>query len=397
LIKTVINKYSCVHKKFMNIEKFTEKMGKLIKATNAIYYTFEPKELPGKINYDEDLIKMLSDAILSLGNLSSMGNRLKNPHLLIMPYLKKEAILSSKIEGTRTSLEEIFLHEKKDKKPIDNDLQEVINYVNSMEYGLKEIQTRPIDENLIKELHIILMKGVRGESKDPGKYKIFQNWIGSSSDILEAKFIPASPETTPLLMKNLTDYLNGYEKVAELIKASLIHYQFETIHPFRDGNGRLGRLLIIIYLCKTKVLSQPLLYLSAYFEKYRDEYNQKLLDVSSKGDIENWIKFFLKGIKIQSDEALEKTSNLEDYREECRDLLQKKSNSVNVLRLLDYLFANPFITIPEAAKILDSYYPTAERNIKILVENGILEEFKGKRRARIFRAPKIMKILEIKN
>lgn len=384
----------------METKNFNEKTGKLVQAPKSSYHTFEPNDLPLKIKYDEELIRLLSEAILSLGNLSNAGQRLPNPNLLIMPYLKKEAVFSSKIEGTRTSLSEVFLHEKERTTKRDDDLYEVLNYIKALQHGLKQIKDKTISQKLIKDMHKILMQGVRGEDKEPGRYKSHQNWIGSSDDIMEAKFVPASPKTTPILMQNLIEYLNSYEISTPLIKSAISHYQFETVHPFRDGNGRIGRLLIILYLCKSKVLSQPLLYLSAYFEKNRERYNEYLFKVSSKGGLEEWIKFFLKGIKYQSEEALNIVSELENYHHKCRERLLNTTNSNNALKLLEHLFANPYLTIPEVQEILGVYYPTAENNVRILVENDILKELKNQelekeKKAKLFYAPKIIEILKI--
>ena len=382
----------------MEPEEFNGKLGKLIQASKGAYSTFEPQLLPISIDYDEDLIKILAEAIASISNLSGMGRRLRNPNLLILPYLKKEAVLSSEIEGTRTSLSEVLLEEKEKKKSTDEDLKEVNNYIRALEIGLNEIKNKPISEDLIKKLHSILLNSVRGENKEPGKYKTYQNHIGSSLEIFEAKFVPASPETTPKLMENLVEYINNSKKSTELIKAGIMHYQFETIHPFRDGNGRIGRLLISLFLCNTKILSQPLLYLSAYLKKYQKEYNQRLFNVSSKGEIENWLKFFLKAIKIQSDEALEKAIQLDNYYEEARKILEKNSSSTNALLVLDTLFENPFIKITEIENILTCRYPTAKNNLNILIKNKILIDYTPKRiRDKIFYSPKISEILELGN
>ena len=382
----------------MEPEEFNGRLGKLIQATKGAYSTFEPQLLPLQIAYDEELIKILVNAIASISNLSGMGRRLRNPHLLIIPYLKKEAVLSSEMEGTITSLSEVLLEEKEKKKSTDEDLKEVNNYINALEFGLNEIKNKPISEELIKELHSILMKSVRGENKEPGKYKTHQNHIGNSLEIFEAKFVPASPETTPRLMENLVDYINNSQKSTELIKAGIMHYQFETIHPFRDGNGRIGRLLISLFLCNSKVLSQPLLYLSAYLKKNQKEYNQRLFEVSSRGEIENWLKFFLRAIKTQSDEALEKTIQLDNYYEEARHILEKNSSSTNALLVLDTLFENPFIKVTEIEKILVCRHPTAKNNLNILVKNKILVDYTPNRvRDKIFYSPKISEILELEN
>ncbi len=382
----------------MEPEEFNGRLGHLVQASKGAYSTFEPQLLPIQINYDEELIKILAEAVASISNLSGMGRRLRNPHLLIVPYLKKEAVLSSEIEGTRTSLSEVLLEEKEKKKSTDEDLKEVNNYIKALEVGLEEIKNKTISEELIKKLHSILMKSVRGENKEPGKYKTHQNHIGNSLEIFEAKFVPASPESTPRLMENLVEYINNSKKSTELIKAGIMHYQFETIHPFRDGNGRIGRLLVSLFLCKTKILSQPLLYLSAYLKKNQKEYNQRLFNVSSKGEVESWLKFFLKAIKIQSDEALEKTIQLDNYYEEARKILEKNSSSTNALLVLDALFENPFIKITEIEKILNCLHPTAKNNLNILIKNKILVDYNPKRiRDKIFYSPKISEILELGN
>ena len=378
----------------MDIEGFNGKMGRVQQATKGAFHTYEPNPLPCDITYDNELVKILSDALTSVGNLSGIGYRMSNPHLLITPYLKKEAVFSSKIEGTRTTLSELFINETGEEAGEKDDVQEVINYVNALEFGLNEIKNSSINEALIKKMHAILLTGVRGEDKDPGQYKVHQNWIGRSNDIMEADFIPASPESVPRLMKNLYNYINEYEVETSLIKSGILHYQFETIHPFRDGNGRIGRLLITLYLCKTGLLSQPLLYLSAYLEKERDSYYDLLLDVSKTGNIESWLKFYLKGVTIQSNDALERSIKLEDYKLECRQILQEKTRSLKVLQILDRLFINPFIKIPEAAKIIGSHYPTAKSNIATLVDLGILEEFGDRKKERIYQARTIREILE---
>lgn len=369
-------------------------LGKLVQSSRGSYATFEPAALPLKINYDEELIKLLAEAVLSVGSLSAMGKQLKNPHLMIKPYLRKEAVLSSKIEGTKTSLSEVFLHEKV--REIESpDMTDVLNYIKALEYGLGKVKEKPITEELIKNMHQILLKGSRGEDKNPGEYKDKQNWIGDSYDIMEAKFVPASPETTPALMSNLIGYINEYTTSTDLIKAGVMHYQFETIHPFRDGNGRLGRLLVILYLCRVKVLSQPFLYLSAYFERNRSQYHEMLFEVSSKGKIEDWLKFFLKGVKFQADAAVEKATKLEEYREYCKTLIQEKTYSLNSLKIIEELFKNPYIIYADVERTLNSHHPTAKRNIDLLIKLGIIKELAPEtKKGKIFYAPKIKEILE---
>jgi Fic family protein len=378
----------------MELEKFNGKMGDVRQASEGAYFTFEPNPLPCDIQYDRDLVKILSEALTSLGNLSGIGYRLPNPHLLITPYLKKEAVFSSKIEGTRTTLSDLFISETGEEVGGMDDLNEVINYVKALEFGLLKIREEDISGRLIKEMHKILMSGVRGKDKDPGEYKTNQNWIGRSYDIMEADFVPASPRSVPGLIENLVKYVSVYEGDIALIRSGVMHYQFETIHPFRDGNGRIGRLLITLFLCKSGLLSQPLLYLSAFLENRRGPYYDLLLDVSQTGEIEKWLKFYLEGIKMQSDDSLRRALLLEDYKAETREVLQQSTKGNKVFIILDNLFRNPFIKIPEAARLIGSHYPTAEKNIKVLVDLGILEEYGQRKRERIFQAKRIREILE---
>jgi len=379
----------------MKEEDFTnDRAGTLKNIPKTIFRCFEPKPLPFKVVFTPEIVKLITEASMSLGNLSEAGRRMINPHLLIMPYLRKEAILSSKIEGTKTTLSEFFLHEKERKRSKDDDFQEVLNYVRALEYGLSKINGVKLNEELIKDMHKTLMKGVRGENKDPGKYKQALNWIGSSYDMAEARFIPCEPEQVPSLMENLIDYLSNHPNESQLIKAALMHYQFETIHPFRDGNGRLGRLMIVLFLCQEKLISQPLFYMSAFFEKYREDYEKKLFRISSKGEVEEWLKFFLTGIKVQANDALERIKKMESYRKKCQKLLRNESQSTTVHDILDFLFENPYIRITTVKQKLKCHYPKAKYNVDILVKTGILKEITTKGKERIFLAPVIKDIID---
>jgi len=379
----------------MKEEDFTnDRAGTLKNIPKTIFRCFEPKPLPFKVVFTPEIVKLITEASMSLGNLSEAGRRMINPHLLIMPYLRKEAILSSKIEGTKTTLSEFFLHEKERKRSKDDDFQEVLNYVRALEYGLSKINGVKLNEELIKDMHKTLMKGVRGENKDRGKYKQALNWIGSSYDMAEARFIPCEPEQVPSLMENLIDYLSNHPNESQLIKAALMHYQFETIHPFRDGNGRLGRLMIVLFLCQEKLISQPLFYMSAFFEKYREDYEKKLFRISSKGEVEEWLKFFLTGIKVQANDALERIKKMESYRKKCQKLLRNESQSTTVHDILDFLFENPYIRITTVKQKLKCHYPKAKYNVDILVKTGILKEITTKGKERIFLAPVIKDIID---
>ena len=360
------------------------------------YPSFIPKGLPPGITFDASLALALSRADAKLGKLSGAGLLLLNPNLLITPYLKKEAILSSKIEGTRISLSDLLLNEAKGGEKDVPDALEVGNYVEAVSFALKEIEQRPIDLDLIREMHRRLMKGVRGGDKSPGEFRNIQNWIGpEKSTKEEATFIPPYPAKVEELMNGLIGYINSSDDTPPLIKCSLIHYQFETIHPFRDGNGRIGRALITLYLCKNKLMIKPLLYLSGFFEENRDEYAGLLLKTNKEGIFEPWIKYFLKGVETQSADALERTIKLQELRENYRKTLQKKHNTTKLLDLIDRLFENPYITITQAKERLQVSFPTAKRLIETLNSYGITREISTEYKSRIYVAEEIRRAIDL--
>ncbi len=375
----------------MDIENASTRTGRFVLAPKAAYHTFEPKPLPFKIKYDDELAKLLSEANLGIGKLSVIGKRLSNPDLIVWPYLQIEAVLSSRIEGTMTSLSEAFRDKEPNNPDRVGDWAEVMNYRKVLYRYLQEMENKNFSEETIKDIHLNLMKRVRGESKNPGKYKTQPNWIGDTLNPLEARFVPAHPSSVPDLMRNLIDYMNSNSSEPELLKIALIHYQFESIHPFEDGNGRMGRLLLVLYLCKKKVLPKPYLYLSAYFEKNKQEYKNKLFEANSKGKLEDWLKFFLKAVKTQSEDVLSRTNGLEEYYQQCSDLLKKVTKSNRVLSVLDMLIENPYIRIPKIVDRLKCEWPTAKNCVEILLKHGILQELKdGPKRE--FVAPKIRQI-----
>jgi Fic family protein len=329
--------------------------------------------------------------------LSGAGELLPNPHILINPYITKEAVLSSKIEGTQASLTDVlkFNAQEKKEKYEGTDVREVSNYVKTLEYGLKKMDDQSITLNLIKNMHKILLQGVRGAEKDPGNFRIVQNWIGTlGTNIGEAIFIPPAPEALIKPMHDFENYIKR-EDIPLLIQVALMHYHFETMHPFRDGNGRIGRVLITLFLCKRKAMSLPLLYLSAYFEKNRQEYYKMLLDVSQKSNYEEWVRFFLIGVKTQSEDALKRTRELTQLRESYLTTLFEKNAVANASRVVDFLFNNPFIRIPYVERTLNVAYPTAKRAIDALEKVEIIQEITGNERNKLYCATKILDILDI--
>ena len=265
--------------------------GRLTRASGG-YWAFVPNPLPPKLEWDNALVSLISKADIAVGTLSGLGETLPNPHLLIYPFIRREAVLSSRIEGTRSSLSDLLLFEAT-KIEKQRDVKEVQNYVHAMEYGLKRLNELPLSLRFIRELHSILMEGVRGEQATPGEFRQSQNWIGPPGCTLdEAIFIPPPVPQMQECLNQLEDFLHTEKDLPLLVRLALVHYQFEAVHPFLDGNGRIGRLLITLFLCQRKVLTKPLLYLSAFFERHRQDYYDLLLKVSREAGWREWIEFF---------------------------------------------------------------------------------------------------------
>ncbi|HOE93763.1 MAG TPA: Fic family protein [Methanofastidiosum sp.] len=382
----------------MEAENYKNAFGKVMQVDGVNgdqYNVFIPNPLPPNIEFDEELVLILSRAEEKLGKLSGICLTLPSPNLLIIPYLRKEAIMSTRIEGTRISMQEVLLSEAKEKEEKTKDAQEVVNYINTVNYALTKIEKSPINVELIKEMHKVLMEGVRGDEKAPGEFREVQNWIGSElSKVSDANFVPPNPEAVPKLMEDLIEYLNTEHNVPVLVRCALMHYQFETIHPFCDGNGRIGRSLITVYLCKKKKIIKPLLYISEFFEKHRLEYNELLLKTGQTGKFEGWIKFFLKAVEVQSEDASVRAHKLLYLRESYRKRVQREAQSSDILNIIDYLFSNPFITVKKAQHILDVTYPTGKKYVEKLAEYEILKETNRLQREKTFVAYEIYEIIK---
>ena len=353
------------------------------------YRAFIPKALPPnpKVVVDYELADLLSKADRALGRLDGSADILPNPDLFVAMYVRKEAIISSQIEGTQASLEDVLAHEVIAKhRRSSSDVTEVVNHVSAMNQGVESLKTSAIGSELLKELHIILMDGVRGKEKSPGQFRQAQNWIGSpGSTIHTATFVPPPPAEVETAMSDLETYIRGFTNMPILIKCGLIHAQFETIHPFLDGNGRLGRLLVTLLICKHEVLARPLLYLSAYFKQNRDEYYSLLQRVRDTGDWESWLKFFLTGIWLVSEEAFDTARQIIAMREGHRKLvLERAHSSTKALLLLDHLFEEPMVEVNDVAQLLGITYPAASNLVTELVELDLLRETTGQQRNRRF-------------
>ena len=377
-------------KDFINTET-----GTLFWEQNGAYYRFEPNALPFDFRHTHEISKAFGNAIHALGRLDGLTEKFtkQEVNLLSMPFRLKEAQLSSAIEGTRTTLTDVYKEEKQKEpdvqKRIDNEI--VRNLREALDYGLNHTD---ISEDLIKHLHKILLRDVRGSDKQPGEYKTQQNSVGDREDTLEtAKFVPASPNTTPHLMKNLIEFINNNKDMHPLYKIAVAHYQFETIHPFRDGNGRLGRALITFMLCREGILKHPLIYISGYFNRNRSTYTDRLYGVSSKNEIGEWIIFFLNAIETQANKSIELLQKLEDYKKELHAKTQTIAKGARMHLVVDSLFKNPFIRITDVAKEMNVTIQWASILVHKLEKMGVLQEITGKSSRKVFAATKILDIL----
>lgn len=375
--------------------EFTEdRAGRLIRAPQD-YWAFVPHPLPPPVTWASRLVSALSEADQTLGRLDGIGRTLPNPHLLINPFIRREAVLSSRIEGTQADLSDLLLFEARPhSKPAKPDVVEVRNYVQAMEYGLKRLAELPLSGRLLREIHEHLMTGVRGQHMTPGEFRTSQNRIGKPGCTLnEATFIPPPPEEMKECLSQLEKYLNTAGDLPPLIHMAAIHYQFEAIHPFLDGNGRIGRLLITLLLCAENRLSQPLLYLSAYFEKHRDAYYDHLLSISRRGTWEAWFTFFLDGVVEQANDAIHRADQLLELHQEYHEALQTPRTSALPLKLVDALFESPIVTIRKTSEILDVTPAAAQAVVDKLIAAEILQEVTGRKRDRIYVANRILEII----
>jgi len=370
--------------------RFATRSGRYIQQP-AGYKAFIPKGLPPDPSprMDEEMLTLLSQADRALGRLDGSIEMLPNPDLFVFMYVRKEAVLSSQIEGTQASLMDVLEFEAQALEPgRPQDVAEVVNYLGAMNYGLERLKNFPLSLRLIREIHEKLLAGVRGSERSPGKFRHTQNWIGSPgiNGLASAMYVPPPPHEMSESLADLEKFFYDKKFMPLLIKVGLIHAQFETIHPFLDGNGRIGRLLITFLLCEKGILKFPLLYLSYYFKRYRSEYYDRLQAIRDKGDWEGWLKFFLQGVYEVAREATETARKIVNLREEHRARITNNlgRSASNGLLLLEMLFFRPIIsvnTIMEARKLT---YANANKPIKDLCDLGLLEEITGQRRNRRF-------------
>lgn len=379
----------------MHAADFTEpRSGELIRNLSGDL-CFLAADLPPKLVWTDELVGVLSAASAALGQLNGFGRHLANPKLLLRSFLRREAELSSRIEGTHAGLREQFLFEQTQSVEQRNpDVREVDNNFRALEWGLEQVQHRPVSLNLIRQMHQILLADVRGADKSPGEFRSVQAHIGRSNSIAEATFVPAPPQAILQAMQSLEAFIQSPSTLHPLARVAMVHYQFEAIHPFADGNGRIGRVLILLLLCTERVLNLPLLNPSAYLERHRRQYYDHLLGVSQRGQWTSWVEFFARGVAFEASDAINRIERLEDLRRRYLDQVQKARASALVPKLLDHLFAHPAITTGYAAKLLGIRANSAQKCIDKLIGAGVLEELTGNKRNRIYVASDVLKAMQ---
>lgn len=350
------------------------------------YQSFVPSPLPPTppIEISEDILEQLIKANSQLAILESVATRIPDVDLFVSMYVRKEALMSSQIEGTQATLEDVLDPLIEDNT--NRNVADVVNYIKATEYAIRRLHELPLCNRLLKETHAILMEGVRGQEKNPGEFRCSQNWIGGKGSTLRnAKYIPPSPDDMTEAMSDLEKYINADDRLDGLIRAALIHYQFETIHPFLDGNGRIGRLLITLFLMEKKILTTPALYISYFLKKNRVEYYDRMTEVRSKGNYEQWVKFFLQAIAESAKDAIAAIDELTALHDKNVGIVAGMGRaSKNAMLVFRYLEANPIIEIGKTAEALGITFGTASNVVERLSSAGILEQTTTGRRNRTF-------------
>lgn len=366
----------------------SDRAGQYVKQPQG-FGAFVPKPLPPDppLRLNQESISLLSQADIALGRLDGAAEVLPNPDLFVAMYVRKEAVLSSQIEGTQASLIDVVEYEAEGgRQALRRDTAEVVNYVDAMNYGLRRLRSFPLCLRLIRELHQRLLAGERGGEREPGEFRRSQNWIGPPGGSLnDATFVPPPVHEMKEGLAALEAFLHESPPFPSLVQCALVHAQFETIHPFVDGNGRVGRLLITFLLCQQEVLRRPLLYLSYYLKKNRTEYYDRLMAVRTEGDWEGWLRFFLRGVAQVAEQATETARRILAMQAEHRDVLGVEVTSKGAaLRLLDELYTSPVVSVKQVSKMCDVTYPTANTLVSQMVQLGLLREITGTTYGRLF-------------
>lgn len=359
------------------------------------YKSFVPTPLPPKpsIELTEDMINLLIKANSQLAVLESIATRIPNVELFISMYVRKEALMSSQIEGTQATLEDVL--DPMIEANTNRNVADVVNYIKATEFAIKRLHELPLCNRLIKETHAVLMEGVRGQEKSPGEFRRSQNWIGGQGSTLKnARYIPPSPDDMIEAMSDLEKYINADDELDALIRAALIHYQFETIHPFLDGNGRVGRLLITLFLMEKKVLSTPALYISYFLKKNRVEYYDRMTEVRAKGNYEQWVTFFLRALLESAEDATATIDELIALHDKNAAVISGMGRAAkNAMLVFEYLEANPIIEIRKTAEALSITFNTASSAVKRLTDAGVLVQTTNASRNRTFAYEDYLSIL----
>lgn len=351
------------------------------------YQSFRPNPLPPEppIEMSSEMIAKLVDANRKLATLDGLSSRIPNMDLFVSMYVRKEALLSSQIEGTQCTLDDILNPFAEENTNLN--VSDVVNYIRAEEFAINRLQTLPLCNRLIKETHAVLMEGVRGQEKNPGEFRYSQNWIGGQGSTLRnARYIPPNPEDMINAMSDLEKYMNGEDSLDPLIQAALIHYQFETTHPFLDGNGRVGRLLITLFLMEKKILSTPSLYISYFLKMNRIEYYDRMTQVRKTGDYEQWILFFLQALSDSAEDAIQTIDELTKIHNRNAQKFENmtKRQQANAMNFLIYLEKNPIIDIQKTAAALNLSYNTVAKSVALFVDNGILQQTEKSGRSKIY-------------
>ncbi len=357
------------------------------------YQSFRPAPLPPALNMDEEMIQTLVQAAKALTALDTLSSNIPDMNLFVSMYVRKEALLSSQIEGTQATLEDVL--DPLIEKNANQNVADVINYIRATEYALNRLNTLPLCNRLIKETHAVLMEGVRGQEKSPGEFRTSQNWIGAAGSTLKtARYIPPRPEDMVDAMSDLEKYIHAEDPLDVLIQAALIHYQFETIHPFLDGNGRVGRLLITLFLMERGALHLPALYISFYLKKNRIEYYDRMSEVRSKDNYEQWVKFFLRAVQSSAEDASETIRELALLHDRSMAVINGMGRAAKTVKaLFAYLEQNPIIDIRKTAGALGLSFSTVSGAVKRLEEKGILIQTNNVSRNRVFAYQEYLDIL----
>lgn len=359
------------------------------------YQAFTPNPLPFEVNYDELFRELLSKADQALGRLDGIAEIIPDVNFFIFMYVRKEAALSSQIEGTKATFTDLLKAEAHIKDlEIHKDVDEIQNYIKAMNYGLKQLNSLPLSLRFIKEIHTRLLAGVRGAGRSPGEFRRSQNWIGGAT-ITTATFVPPAAHEVMPLLDNFEKFIHDQDPMPILIKAGLMHAQFEGIHPFLDGNGRIGRLLITFYLCQQGVLKWPLLYLSEFFKQHRSQYYERLNNFHGKDDVEGWLEYFLEGVAITAGKAVETARKILDLRKtDIQKVLKLGRSAEKGIELIQSLYRDPIVRIKNIERITKLSNPNASMLTKKFLNLGILKEKTGQKRNRVFSYERYIKLFE---